>query len=131
MTIEQAVKAYLDDKRSQQLEDSTISKLETIFDKQLLSFCKDNTIYFLPDLDLAQLRKWRASWKDGALAASKRQERVRGFFYFCQSSGWIQINAAKGLSKIKVVQRPTDFFTKEEFILSHHYYCRGTSRTPQ
>lgn len=72
------MKAYLDDKRSQQLEDSTISKLETIFQKQLLSFCKDNAIYFLADLDLAQLRKWRASWKDGALAASKRQERVRG-----------------------------------------------------
>lgn len=114
-TVAQAVQAYLDDKRSQQLEDSTISKLETIFQKQLLTWCTDNAVYFLADLDLTQLRKWRSSWADGAMAASKRQERVRGFFYFCQSSGWIQSNPAKGLSKIKVDQKPTDYFTKEEF----------------
>jgi integrase len=115
VTVATAVDAFLKDKRSQQLEDSTIYKLEQTFEKQLLTWCKDNAVFFLVDLDLNALRKWRNSWELGPLAMSKRQERVRGFFNFCLSSGWIHENPAKGMSKIKVDQRPTDYFTADEY----------------
>jgi len=115
ITVEKAVEEYLDDKRSQQLEESTLKKLELIFRKQLLAWCTANGIRYLAGLDLASLRKWRTTWSDGPLAAKKKQERVRGFFYFCQSSGWIKDNPAKKLSRIKVDQTPTDYFDKEEF----------------
>jgi integrase/recombinase XerD len=115
ITLEKAVEAYLDDKRSQRLKDTTLTKLETIFKKQMLSWCRAAGIHLLTDFDLTYLRQWRNSWTDGSLAAKKKQERVRGFFYFCQSNGWISDNPATKLSRIKVDQKPTDYFSKEEF----------------
>lgn len=115
VTLEKAVEAYLDDKRSQQLKDTTLTKLETIFKKQMLTWCHASGIHLLAEFDLPYLRQWRGSWTDGPLAMKKKQERVRGFFYFCQTSGWIQDNPAKKLSRIKVDQKPTDYFSKEEF----------------
>jgi integrase/recombinase XerD len=115
VTVEKAIALYLADKRAQQLREVTIKKLETIFEKQLLSWCNANSIHFLVDLDLAHLREWRGTWNDGPLASKKKQERVRGFFYFCHSAGWISDNPAKGLSKIKIIQAPTDYFPKKEF----------------
>ncbi|MGB0044408.1 MAG: hypothetical protein WBP91_14640, partial [Terriglobales bacterium] len=44
----------------------------------------------------------------------KKQEAVRQFFSFCISSGWLKENPAKGLSKVKVTQKPTDSFTQDE-----------------
>jgi integrase/recombinase XerD len=115
VTLEKAVEAYLDDKRGQQLKDTTLTKLETIFKKQMLTWGHASGIYLLAEFDLPYLRQWRGSWTDGPLAMKKKQERVRGFFYFCQSGGWIQDNPAKKLSRIKVDQKPTDYFPKEEF----------------
>jgi integrase/recombinase XerD len=84
VTLEQAVAAYLDDKRSQQLEEATLKKLETIFRKQMLSWCHAAGLYLLAEFDLTYLRQWRSSWTDGAMAMKKKQERVCGFFYYCQ-----------------------------------------------
>ncbi len=85
VTVEQAVSGYLADKRSQQLKEATLKKLETIFKKQMLSWCHAAGIYLLAEFDLPYLRQWRGSWTDGPLAMKKKQERVRGFFYSCQS----------------------------------------------
>jgi len=89
--------------------------LEAIFRKHLLNWCNEHGVYFLIDLDLPRLREWRSTWRDGQLASKKKQERVRGFFYFCQSGGWILNNPATALSRIKVEQKPTDYFPKIEF----------------
>jgi integrase/recombinase XerD len=115
VTVLYAVEQYLADKRAQKLKEVTLKKLEVIFQKQLVSWCNAAGIVYLKGLTLPLLRQWRNTWEDGQLASKKKQERVRGFFNFCQSSGWIQDNAAKGLSRIKVDQAPTDYFTKEEF----------------
>jgi integrase/recombinase XerD len=45
----------------------------------------------------------------------KKQERVRGFFYFCVRNKWLNDNPAAGLSYIKSNIRPTDWFTPEEW----------------
>jgi site-specific recombinase XerD len=112
--IEQAVSAYLNDKRAQQLSPDTLKKLELYFEKQLLGWCAVNGVRSLADLDLIRLREWRNTWKDGPQSSKKKQERVIGFFHFCQSSGWIRDNPARRLSRIKVTQKPTDYFTEEE-----------------
>jgi len=114
-TVAQAVTAYLDDARSRHLADVTIAKLKHWFDDQLVTWCNANGVYYLHDLDLSHLRQWRTTWQDGPLASQKKQERVRGWLNFCQSSGWIRDNPARGLSKIKVIQTPTDYFTEDEF----------------
>jgi integrase/recombinase XerD len=97
------------------LADVTLQKLTTIFRKQLLAWCNTNGIHYLADLDLTRLRQWRNIWDDGGIAAKKKQKRGIGFFYFCISSGWIHDNPAKGLSRIKVDQKPTDNFPQDEF----------------
>ena len=126
-SIEKAVSAYLADKRAQQLSDETIKKLERIFKKQMLEWCTANGIFTLSELTVTRLREWRSTWKDGALAAKKKQERVIGFFHFIQSSGWMTHNPAKQLSAIKVTQKPTDYFTDDEMerLLSGTHSIRG------
>ena len=113
-TVAQAVSAYIADKRAQQLQASTLNKRVLWFEKDLLAWCRMNAVLFLTDLDLSHLRQWRASWKLGPLASQKKQESVRQFFSFCVSSGWLRENPAKGLSKIKVMHKPTDYFTDDE-----------------
>jgi integrase len=115
VTVEKAVAQYLIDKRSQQLAEDTLEKLDTTFRKQMLSWTCENGIHFMVDFTLPKLQQFRSSWPDGALAASKKQERVRGFFRFAQANGWISTNPAIGLSRIKVEQKPTDYFTKAEY----------------
>jgi integrase/recombinase XerD len=114
-TVKQAVDAYLGDKQAQKLSTDTLKKLELIFTKQLLAWCDAHEVINIEKLDLNRLREWRATWKDSALSAKKKQERVIGFFHFCQSSGWINSNPARNLSRIKVTQKPTDYFTSEEY----------------
>jgi integrase/recombinase XerD len=109
-TIAHAVNSYLADKRAQQLSTDTLKKLERIFKKQLLSWCEAHEVINIEKLDLTKLREWRATW-----SAKKKQERVVGFFHFCQSEGWVSDNPARRLSRIKVTQKPTDYFTSDEY----------------
>ncbi|MGB0044407.1 MAG: hypothetical protein WBP91_14635 [Terriglobales bacterium] len=51
-TIEQAVAAYIADKRAQQLQPSTLSKRVLWFEKDLLGWCRGHALLFLTDLDL-------------------------------------------------------------------------------
>lgn len=84
-TVNSAVLDYLADKRAQKLSPDTLAKLDLYFRKQLLTWCADHDVVNIEQLDLNQLRAWRATWKDGALSAKKKQERITGFFHFCQS----------------------------------------------
>jgi integrase len=113
-TVAEAVAFYLDNKRSEHLKDSTLTKLRLIFEKQMLDWCGHNGIHFLTRFTLPKLQEWRKTWKDGALAASKKQQRVRGFFYFCHNNGWILSNPAKGLSRIQVPRNEPDYFRPSE-----------------
>ena len=114
-TVAAAVEAYLTDARSRELEASTLSKLDTIFRKQLLGWTKAQGIDYLDQIDLDALLCFRASWIDGRLAKQKKQSRIIGFFWACVRRGYIAQNPSMGLGKIKVVQVPTDYFPRDEF----------------
>ena len=115
VTIEQAARLYLVDKESQHLAKDTLRKLETIFEKQMLTWFHDLGIRFIREIDIPQLVAWRGTWSDGPLAARKKQERVKGFFWFCLRNKWIVENLAIGLSKIKVTSKTVDVLAAEEF----------------
>jgi integrase/recombinase XerD len=116
VTAEQAVERYLADKRQQNCQPATLTKLETIFRKQFLSFVGKKGLVYLTELNLANLEEFRAGWKDQPLARKKKQERVLGFFWFCTRHGWLKENPAAGLSRIRVTDGPvTEYFTKDEF----------------
>jgi integrase/recombinase XerD len=125
VTVEAAVEAYLADARSRELESSTLSKLETIFRKQLLAWTRVQGLDYLDQIDLDALLYFRASWIDGRLAKQKKQSRLIGFFWACVRRGYIAQNPCMGLGKIKVVQVPTDYFPRDEFqkILDATWRC--------
>lgn len=115
ITIADAVQAYLQDAKDRGLRESTLSKLDTIFRKQLLSWAARRRYTRLADLDVVALRDFRSSWKDKPLAKSKKQSRVMGFFHFCQRSKWISEHPMLAIGSIRVDQTPTDYFPAEEF----------------
>jgi len=114
-TIEGAVAKYLDDARARHLRPATISKLTRIFEKELLGFAHDKGFRHLKQFDTEAVAEFRSRWKDGPLAASKKFERVIGFFYFCLRNDWITKNPALVLQRPKVVQSPTLPFSDEEW----------------
>lgn len=115
VTIQRAVEEYLADAKARELSDATLYKLNIIFHKQLLEWCKAEGYKLLRELDLRAVQSFRASWKDGALAKKKKRERLTGFFWFCIRAGWITRNPTNGLGRITVNLPPTDYFTREEF----------------
>jgi len=112
--IEMAVTKYLDDARARHLAEATITKLTTIFEKQFLAWTKDAGLRYLKELTPARLTEWRSTWKDEALAASKKYQRAVGFFYFCMRMKWLTENPMKSLHPPKVKQDPTLPFTTSE-----------------
>ena len=115
ITIESAVTKFLADRQAQQLRPATVSKLRTIFENQFLMWCAAHRVRYLRDVTLPVLQDWRSSWTDGPLASKKKQERVRGFFHFCQRNRWIDEHPALGLSRIKAEHRPAEYFPPNEF----------------
>jgi integrase/recombinase XerD len=115
VTIERAVNEYLADAKARELGEATLYKLNIIFRKQLLAWSKAEGYKLLREFDLRAVQAYRATWKDGALAKKKKQERLTGFFWFCIRAGWITQNPTNGLGRITVNQTPTDYFTRKEF----------------
>jgi integrase len=114
VTLEDAVSLYLVSKYGQQLASSTLKKLETTFEKQMLAWFHDAKIFHLGEVDLPALIMWRSSWADGARAMQKKQERVVGFFWFCFRNKWLTENPALGLSRIKVPPKEVEVLTDSE-----------------
>lgn len=112
--IDMAITKYLDDARARHLAEATVSKLTTIFQKQLLAWTKDQGLRYLKELTPERLSDWRSTWKDNALAASKKYQRAVGFFYFCMRMKWVSDNPMKSLHPPKVKQDPTLPFSAGE-----------------
>jgi integrase len=103
------------DARSRELKPDSISKLERIFKKQLLNWARVEGLEYLDELDLDALLSFRSTWTEGAIVRSKKQERLKGFFWACFRRNYISQIPALGLGKIKTGQIPTDYFPQDEF----------------
>lgn len=114
-TVKRAVEMYLADKRSQRLSKATLTKLELLFERQFLPFCEKTGLANVDQITLQHVQEWRNTWGDSPLTASKKQERVKGFFHFCVQNNWLRKNPSSALSRIKVTQKPTEYFTDIEF----------------
>ena len=116
ITIEQATSEFIADAEARNLKDKTVYKYRLLF-RQLAEFAKDQGIRYLKEFDPAGLRTFRAGWKDQNLAAQKKLERLRGFFWFAMQNGWISSNPASEIKGPKVTTRPTLPFTRDEMML--------------
>lgn len=115
VTLQKAVEEYLADAKARNLAESTLEKLETIFEKQMLAWAKAEGYTLLREMDHRAVQSLRTTWKDGALAKKKKQERVTGFFWFCVRAGWITATPTLNLKRITVRQKPTDYFPRDEY----------------
>ena len=113
LSVEHATASFEMDAGARGLRDRTIYKYKVLF-RQLKAFADVKGIRFLRELDTPTLRQFRASWKDKNLAALKKLERLRSFFRFVVSNGWIVANPTTGLKNPKVSMRPTLPFSQDE-----------------
>jgi integrase len=109
------VSRFLNSKRNENLADSTLDKLATIFEKQLLGWSTSVGFTHITEITTADLEGFRDTWTDGPLAKKKKQERLIGFFYYCLRLGWIKSNPAVLLGRIRADGPPTDYFPAHEF----------------
>jgi len=85
---------------------------------------------FLDQLDIDAMSEFRNGWKDGALSASKKLERLRAFFRFAMKRKWITENPVIDLKAPRVSMKPTMPFTQEEMsriLEAVEIYCRETA----
>jgi integrase/recombinase XerD len=115
LTIKEVVTRFLNSKRNENLADSTLDKLTTIFEKQFLGWANSARFTRLTEVTTADLEDFRDTWTDGPLAKKKKQERLIGFFYYCLRLGWIKSNPAVLLGRIRADGPPTDYFAAPEF----------------
>jgi integrase/recombinase XerD len=115
VTVKESVARFLNSKRNENLADSTVDKLTTIFEKQFLAWTSSARFTHITEITTADLEGFRDTWTDGPLAKKKKQERLIGFFYYCLRLGWIKSNPAVLLGRIRADGPPTDYFPKSEF----------------
>jgi integrase len=109
------VTRFLNSKRNENLADSTLDNLTTIFEKQFLGWASSAGFTDTTEIAPADLEAFRDTWTDGPLAKKKKQERLIGFFYYCLRLGWIKSNPAVLLGRIRADGPPTDYFPVPEF----------------
>ena len=115
LTVQNAVNRFLASKRNENLADSTLDKLTTIFEKQFLAWATSYGFVHITEITTADLEGFRDTWTDGPLAKKKKQERLIGFFYYCLRLGSIKSNPAVLLGRIRADGPPTDYFPAPEF----------------
>jgi site-specific recombinase XerD len=77
-------------------------------------FANRNQIKLLRQLNIDDMGEFRNGWKDGALSASKKLERLRAFFGFAAKRNWISESPVLNLRAPKILFKPTMPFTHEE-----------------
>jgi len=115
ITISQACDEFVGDAEARKLHARTVYKYRLLF-RQLREFAEAGHLRFVKQLGTAEVRRFRATWKDGNLAALKKLERLRSFFRFAVENRWVTESPAAKLSNPKVTMRPTLPFSDGEML---------------
>jgi integrase len=81
-----------------------------------LPWCESKSHRLLKQLDVCAVREFRSGWPDSPLAAQKNLERLRAFFWFCHSAGWVRHNSAAAVKAPKA-EKPSErvkVFTEDQ-----------------
>jgi integrase/recombinase XerD len=112
-TVEQWREAFLQDTTARHLAADTVRKYKLLF-RQLEAFAKAKQLLLVAEFDTALLGEFRATWKDAALSAAKKLERLRSVFRFAVQREWIKTNPARELKIPSPKQVPTLPFSTAE-----------------
>jgi integrase/recombinase XerD len=113
MIVAGAGARFLKDGRARGLRQPTLYKYRFLL-RRLRDFARHRGIRYIAEMDLDNTRAFRNSWPDRNLGASKKVERLRAFFRFCDDSAWIVDNPAKKLGNPKITRSPTLPFSREQ-----------------
>jgi site-specific recombinase XerD len=120
ITVKDALAAFVKDCQGRNLGKSTLGKYKRLCERMV----RHSELHGKADLSqwsVEVVRGFRDEWKVSARTASKEIERVRQFFKFCISNGWIVQNPATALKAPQVKTFPRIPFSDEDVnnILSH------------
>ncbi len=115
LTLQEAWDRFVADLEARKLHPETVAKYR-LLSRQMRGFADEQGLHFLRQFDVATLGNFRAGWRDGALSALKKLERLRAFLRFCEQRKWIDDNPATHLKAPKIQNKPTMPFTREEMI---------------
>ena len=90
-TIEDAVRAFLAEKRGGQAALATIAKYKLTLER-LQDFCDRQNLHFMREIRLEHLSAWREEWSkyySSKFALRNNQGRVRHFFRYAHNAGMI------------------------------------------
>jgi integrase len=113
ITLGEAWKSIHVDFVSRNLSYETIREYKQT-EKLMKVFAKDHGISLLNQFNLDTLSQFRATWKDGPVAASKKIVRLRSFFRFAVDRDWVKSNVAAKMKMPMVHGTPTMPLTPEE-----------------
>lgn len=115
ITIGRAWDRFLTDLEVRKLHGSTLRKYR-LLKRQMQEFAAARGFNLLRQLETETLDEFRSVWKDGALSASKKLERLRAFFQFARKRKWVDENPATDLRAPRIPLNPTLPYTREEML---------------
>jgi site-specific recombinase XerD len=129
ITLNQAWLRFMADLDARKLHPATVRKYH-LLQKQIEEFARHRGTRFLGQLDIDAMDEFRSGWKDAALSASKKLERLKAFFRFALKRKWITESPVSDLKAPWVSLKPTMPFTHEEMgqiLGAVDIYCQKTS----
>ena len=113
-TVPDAIAQFTQDaEHGRKLREPTLKKYRVVL-AQLKDFATAKAVVRIDEMTVSFAREFRASWKDGAISSSKKLERLKAFFRFHVSAGWLTKNPAEEIAAPTLRQAPTLPFTKKE-----------------
>lgn len=112
-SIQEAIEQFEADCIARGVRDSTMVLIRRVL-AHFFAWCEGKGLRRLAQITIEEARSYRASWTYAQVTAVKKLERLRGFFRFCEESGWVERNVFARIKSPVVKQKPTMPFTDDE-----------------
>jgi integrase len=96
ITITDAIAAFMSSRASRDVSLGTIKKYRT-FANQLQAYSDSRGYVSLQQLDVSDMDRFYASWKDEKRSRAKKLERLKSFIKFCLKRKWLAEDIAEDL----------------------------------
>ena len=133
VTVRFACDRFLEDAAARGLAASSMKKYVQLT-KQMTAFAQAHRKVNLHGWKVEVVRRFRASWKDGARSSVKKLERLKAFFRFAVDNEWILENPARKLKNPTVRPNPTLPYDREQMtqiLAACHRYTDAYGRVGQ
>lgn len=96
ITVEEAITAFTASRSNREVSVGTLKKYRT-FTNQLGAYAESRGYVMLDQLDVADMDRFYALWKDAKRSRAKKLERLKSFIKFCLKRKWLTEDIAEDL----------------------------------